>query len=215
MADEVFHQLRTDIITLRLIPGAKISEVEIAKKFGVSRQPVREAFARLSEINFLLIRPQMATRVRKISIPDIKDSRFIRTAVEVEVARRACASIASHDKDALSENLIEQRHIMKHGDFNQFQEVDYTFHQLICNAAGCGPAFRSIEETKSQVDRLCTLALQDIAGMAEIYDDHLQIFEALCARDEEEAVRLIRFHLARLDDTIAKAREYHRDYFED
>ena len=93
--------------------------------------------------------------------------------------------------------------------------MDYKFHELLCIAAGVGSAFKTIAETKSHVDRLCTLALQDIAGMGEIYQDHLQIFEALGARNAEAIVELMRFHLARLDDTISKAREYHQDYFED
>ena len=43
-AEEVFRQLKSDIISLRLTPGTKLSEVEVAKVYDVSRQPVREAF---------------------------------------------------------------------------------------------------------------------------------------------------------------------------
>jgi len=60
-ADGVFESLRNDIISLRLEPGTKLSEVEIAKQNDVSRQPVREAFIRLSNMNLLLVRPQRAT----------------------------------------------------------------------------------------------------------------------------------------------------------
>ena len=45
--DLVFDQLHDDIISMQLLPGTKLSEVEVAKRFGVSRQPVRDAINRL------------------------------------------------------------------------------------------------------------------------------------------------------------------------
>jgi DNA-binding GntR family transcriptional regulator len=49
-SDLVFDQLFDQITKLKLLPGTKISESEIAKAFGYSRQPVREAFTRLAGI---------------------------------------------------------------------------------------------------------------------------------------------------------------------
>ncbi|NNF77237.1 MAG: GntR family transcriptional regulator, partial [Rhizobiales bacterium] len=51
--DDVFEQLHSDIVTLKLKSGTKISEVEIAGQFNVSRQPVREAFTRLGSLRLL------------------------------------------------------------------------------------------------------------------------------------------------------------------
>lgn len=215
VAEDVFQYLRSEIIALRLEPGAKLSEVETAKQCSVSRQPVREAFLRLGEMNLLHIRPQMATRVRKISIREILDTRFIRTAVEIEVCRRACEIVTQDSLVDLQKNLDQQKYIIEFGNFDQFQELDYMFHELLCNAAGVGSAFKTIVETKSHVDRLCTLALQDMADMSEIYRDHVQIYEALVKGDADAIVNLMRFHLARLDETITQARKYHQDFFED
>ena len=47
--EEVFRLLRADIISMRLVPGTKISEVEVAKSCGVSRQPVRLSLIHISE----------------------------------------------------------------------------------------------------------------------------------------------------------------------
>ena len=90
VADMVFDELHRQILSLDLLPGTKISEVEIAKAMGISRQPVRDAFYRLSKIGFLIIRPQRATTVSKISLHAVLQARFIRTAIELETARVAC-----------------------------------------------------------------------------------------------------------------------------
>ena len=63
-ADDVFDQLHSQIVSLEMLPGTRISEVEIASQFKVSRQPVREAFIRLANLDLLLVRPQRATEVR-------------------------------------------------------------------------------------------------------------------------------------------------------
>ena len=67
VTDQVFDELQRQVMTLELAPGTRISEVEVAKTLDVSRQPVRDAFYRLSKLGFLVIRPQRATTVSLIS----------------------------------------------------------------------------------------------------------------------------------------------------
>ncbi len=214
-ADEVFERLRTDIVTLRLAPGTRLSEVEIARQSEVSRQPVREAFIRLSNMNLLLVRPQKATVVRKISVQEIENTRFIRTAVEIEVVRRACLVATLQSLRKIQKNLKDQRVAVNRNDSDEFHRLDYVFHYLICVAADCEPAHATIAEKKSHVDRLCMLSLATPEGMRELLDDHTSIYEALRGRNEDEIVRLTRLHLSRLDKTLEEARASHPDYFED
>ena len=108
-ADDVFERLRSDIVNLRLAPGSKLSEVEVAKQSDVSRQPVREAFIRLNNMNLVEVRPQKATLVRKISVREILNTRFIRTAIEVEVVRKACQAAEDEDLARIASNLKAQK----------------------------------------------------------------------------------------------------------
>ena len=214
-ADDVFERLRFDITNLHLVPGTKLSEVEIARQSDVSRQPVREAFIRLSNLNLLQVRPQKATLVRKISVRDILNTRFIRIAIEVEVVRRASQSANADNFLQIERNLAEQKKAVMAGDGSLFHELDYEFHRHLCVAANCEFAFDSIAENKSHVDRLCLLSLADAQGREDLYQDHSGIFRALKDGDETAIVKLTRLHLSRLDATLADARKNHPDYFED
>ena len=78
MADSIYTQLRTAILELRLLPGVGISEAEVARHLGVSRQPVREAFGRLARTGYLRVQPQRRTEVVKISVQEVRNARFIR-----------------------------------------------------------------------------------------------------------------------------------------
>src|ERR1051326_3034244 len=94
IAEQVFRTLRSSIVTLRLTPATALSEQDIADRLKVSRQPVREAFIKLSEIGLVRVLPQRGTFVTKISEKEVLDARFVREAVECAVARRASAGIA-------------------------------------------------------------------------------------------------------------------------
>ena len=213
--DDIFDQLYADITSLELKPGTKVSEIEIAKRFDVSRQPVREAFIRLSNMGLLQVRPQRATIVRKISLQEVSDSRFIRTAIEVEVAGAACAHFGDEHKNEFEENLAKQKLCVDQNDFMSFKVLDADFHRQLCYTARCEMAYRSISLGKAQVDRLCTLSLTRGTEFVQIYQDHVNMYELLKKGDADGLVALTRMHLSRLDSTIAEASASDEDFFED
>ena len=214
-AEEVFRKLKADIISLRLAPGIKLSEVEVARSYDVSRQPVREAFMRLGELNLLQIRPQRATQVRKISLQELRHTRFLRAAVEVEVVRVACQVASDENLALIQENLDQQKSAVANFDSASLHELDFHFHRLICIAADCLPAFKTISENKTHTERVCTLELSDATAMQEVLEGHVDIFEAVKEGDVETAVEKTRIHLRHLDDTLANASKKFPEFFEE
>lgn len=214
-AGDVFARMRADIVSLRLPPGTKLSEADVARRFDVSRQPVREAFIRLSNMNLVRIQPQRATIVRRISRSEILEARFIRTAVEIEIVRRACKTYKDSHEAAFASNLEQQLEAVSAMDLERFNALDYEFHRLICVAADSAFAFKTIAENKMYVDRLCMLVLSSKAGQQEIYDDHLNMFERLRAGDEDGLIAITRLHLSRLNETLDDAQRRNPTYFDD
>lgn len=211
--DEVFDGIYADIMSLTLKPGTKISEAEIAKQYNVSRHPIRDAFTRLSNLGLILIRPQRATVVRKISLQEVSNARFLRMAIELEVARAACANRTEEHLVALDANLEAQTKTVKTGDFNEFQIFDIEFHRLLCISADKEFAFHSISQTKTQIDRLCTISLSHKDGFTQAYEDHIKIIDCLKSADVASIIEITRAHMSRLDTTIVKAKLQNEDYF--
>ena len=85
----IYALLRHDIVTLRLRPGERLSENELADRFGTSRAPVREALIRLVEDGLIEVRPQRGSFVSPISLRAMERARFVREALEVAITRRA------------------------------------------------------------------------------------------------------------------------------
>lgn len=212
--DIVFDQLYEEISTLKLLPGTQMSEAEIAARMGVSRQPVRDAFNRLGNMGLLLIRPQRATRVRGFSLPAIENARFVRLAIELEVASRAAEQWQAKDGDSLRDIIDRQQAAIDAGQIEQFHVLDYDFHKAISDASGQPLAFAEMQRCKQVVDRLCVLSLGKADEMTAILRDHKAITEALVQRDVSAVRAAVKAHLSRLDVTIAEIHKTHSDFFE-
>ena len=213
-ADVVFEQLHAEIDSLAILPGTKISEADVARRFGVSRQPARDAFRRLHNLNLLEIRPQRATVVRRFSLAEIENTRFLRLAVELEVMDRACQIWDQARADALAGNLALQSEALALTDAGKFHELDYSFHKLICDMSGLPKAFETISECKRKVDRLCVLSLSNQESVSDVLGDHQAIADALMRRSSQDACDLTRLHVSRLDGTISEIHQTHTDYFQ-
>ncbi len=211
VADQVFAELHRQVLSLELPPGAKISEVDIAKALGVSRQPVRDAFYRMSKMGFLVIRPQRATTVSLISAEAVMRARFIRTALEVETVRAAAVSLTGVDIDALQTILDEQDKAVTAQDKPLFHRLDDRFHREICARAGKDFAWELIAENKGHMDRVRMLSLSFASRMA--WSDHVAILEALRRGNPDDAAASMRDHLGRIREQIDKIRAMNHSWF--
>ena len=203
----VFEHLRDEISSLKLLPGDKISEADIAAQFGISRQPVRDAFSRLENLDLLLIRPQRATEVKRFSMREIVKSRFVRASVESEVLRRAATECDAVGASQLDANLIQQAAIVEADDYDKFGELDYHFHETLCDIAKVDFAFEVIKQEKANVDRLCMLALSKENRMPQLLEDHQAITECVRDHDAEGAVAAGMRHLSRLEKNKEKTQK--------
>ena len=194
--DQVFQALYSAIITLELAPGAKVSEAEIARNLGVSRQPVRDAFYRLSELGFMRIRPQRATTVTHISKKALLDARFIRCALAVECLRAAIDRATEADLAQLDDLIAAQTAALAADNKIEFHRLDDSFHELICDIADHPKAWGIIHDQKVHLDRLRYLSLT--IGAQTALDDHIAIMDCIRKRDADQAEKELRKHLSRI-----------------
>jgi DNA-binding GntR family transcriptional regulator len=212
--DVVFDTLHEEIASLKLLPGSKLSEAEVSRRFGVSRQPVRDAFNRLANLDLMLIRPQKASEVRGFSMNRIAHARFVRLAVELEVAWRACAVWDDRRAGIIERNLERQQQAIDADQLEAFHAHDQEFHKLICELGGCPTAVKTIEECKQKVDRLCMLSLGRGSEATTLLKDHQKLARALEEGSIAKSTSVIRQHMGRLDDTITEIQREHSEYFE-
>lgn len=210
---QIVRLIHQRIIAGDLLPGARISETEIAVGYGVSRQPVREAFIKLAEEGLLEIRPQRGTYVRKISVPAVMDARFVREAIEADVVRFLAQSPDPALERELKSQIEAQKQVIA-TDVQNFVPLDDTFHRTLAEAAGRPFAWTVIDGLKSQMDRvrqLSSLRLQ----RDTLIEHHTAIAEAVGRGDVSGAEAAMRTHLREILKDLPVIQQSLPEYFEE
>lgn len=213
IAFRVVVALRDDIVSMALKPGDVISESDIAGRYGVSRQPVREAFIRLAQQGLLLIRPKRATVVKKISPDGVRQSRFIRESIEVEIIRRVASRPGTEAAEVLAKLILDQEAASAANDSRRFHKLDELFHRTLARLAGVEYAWQLIDDHKMQLDRVRYLTL-GVSSSQRAIAEHKQIAEAVARADVAGAEAAMRAHLGRAEVLLNQTIEDFPDYFE-
>jgi len=212
---QIYALLRHAIVTAKLVPGQCLSEKDMADRLGVSRQPVREAFIKLADAGLVEIRPQRGTFVMGISVRAVKNSRFVREAIEIAILEEIVGRVPPEFL-ALQRDVIErQRAAANATDFEAFFALDEAFHRGFTEAVGREHAWRVIEGDKAQWDRVRFLTLPKASPMLHLAHQHEAILDAVERRRLDEAKAAMRNHLREALKTLAVVVGEHPELFED
>jgi DNA-binding GntR family transcriptional regulator len=210
--DRAFDAIYAAVISVELPPGTKVSEIEFAKQLDVSRQPIRDAFFRLSNLGFLSIRPQRPTLITQISLQAIHDAVFTRIALEVECLRQAVLKNKPKLIDEMEAILAAQDTALSK-DVANFHALDEAFHELICNVAGHDHVWRLIRAQKGHLDRLRFLSLSQERRQV-VVTEHREILSAITGGSRFDAEVLLRAHISAIKDILPTIVARYPDYFE-
>lgn len=215
-APQVFDYLREKIITLELPPGTLISRQELQTLFGFSSTPIRDALLQLQDEKLVEIFPQHATVVSPISIKLARQAQFLRRSIEIEALKTVCAL---PDRKplvaALNGTLVRQRSLLAEGDLPAFDDVDRSFHALLCEAASVPDLWLMIRRQAGHIDRMRRMHLP-VPGKAEqVIRDHARVIAAIEAGDVVEAEAAMRDHLSRSLASTEEMRARLPHYFRD
>lgn len=215
IGNRVFEALRKAIVQLQLRPGNPLSEADIGRQLGVSRQPVREAFIKLAEIGLVEIRPQRGTFVRLISVREVQNARFLREAIEVAIARKAASQTTPERVRGLRSIVEEQRIAAREGDTVSFLRLDEAFHQALARSVDCEDAWRVLEGLKAQMDRVRYLSLPDATPLEIIIAQHQKIVDGVEGGSSEQAETAMRHHLSEILISLPKLAKERSEFFTD
>jgi DNA-binding GntR family transcriptional regulator len=203
-AERVYRALRRRIRELALPPGAPLRKEEIALEMGVSRAPVSEAIARLAEEALVDVFPQHGSFVAPIRAEDVRESLFIRTALEVEAIRRVTQMADPELLAQLEENLAAQAAALAEGDLATFYDLDEALHAAIFAALNAPRASRLLDAARAPLDRPRRLRLPDQGRPEATYAEHRRLVDAIASGDPEFAAAAMRAHLAQVARSVER-----------
>lgn len=203
-ADRVYRALRRRIRELALPPGAPLRKDELALEMGVSRAPVSEAIARLAEEALVDVFPQHGSFVAPIRPDDVRESLFIRTALEVEATRRVAQQADAALVAQLEANLAQQAEALARDDLVAFYDLDEALHATIFAALKAPRALRLLDAARAPLDRPRRLHLPDTGRPEATLAEHRRLIEAIAMGDPEYAAAAMRAHLTQVAKSVEK-----------
>ncbi len=219
LGDQVYKQLRDQIVYLQLQPGQMVYENEIAEKLSVSRTPVREAFRLLGSEQLIEIQPQRGTKVKLISVRKIEEARFIREHLEAGAFRLAAQlwneELARTYEEKLFDLLKQQQRAVEDQDAATLLKLDEDFHKLILTITGNRTLLQVIDHMRAHINRIRYLVLHELRHMERIVAEHHDILNAIRAGHEEQTVELLNRHFRELDRKLPELRAAFSHYFAD
>lgn len=198
-ADQVFVDLRHEIVGGDIAQGSKISEPELAKRFGVSRATLRDALNRLEACNLVERKANVGCRVVALSAERLIEVYQVRSVLEGLACRLAAEHMADEEiadiKALLNKHLTEQR--VKEGESYYQEAGDLDFHYRIIKGSKNQHLFNLLCNDLYQLVRMYRVQM-GMAGprVSKAFDEHLAIINAIENRDGELAELLMKRHIA-------------------
>lgn len=198
LADNLRQKLVSAIVDGSIPQGSKISEVELATRYGVSRGPLREAIRDLEGLRLVQRRPHAGVRVVSLNCAELQEVFTIREALEGMAARLAAENMSDEEIESLGELLtLHEAEIDKtDGEAYFRQQGDMDFHLRILQGSGNTQLYRLVGEELYQLIMMYRRqSSQRPARPTRALDEHKRIFSAIQARDGELAEMLMRRHI--------------------
>jgi DNA-binding GntR family transcriptional regulator len=198
LAEQLFRRLSDAIVSGELPPGAKLSEPVLARQYGVSRGPLREALHRLQERHLVTRASHVGARVAELSAETLTEIFMVREALEGMAARQAAENATPEDLAAL--RRAYGRHVtaaQEQGEGPVWRGVDEDFHVIIAKASRNPILIKLLCEDFYQLVRFYRTQLVHVRGRgARTVAEHRRILEAVEDRDGELAELQMRRHIA-------------------
>lgn len=203
-AQDIAHALRDEILNGSISPGQELRQEELAKRFQVSRIPIRDALNLLARDRLISLRPNRGGKVISLGAFELEEIYDLRIALETDALER---SFERFDKTALKKIVHQMRRCELEANTPDFPEADWRFHCALYAPSERPRQIAMIQELRN----LCQMhraAYTSLRGSEDRWsEDHRAIIDAVEQRDLQMAKSHLRAHLQEAGQHLRNALE--------
>jgi len=191
----VATELERMILDGELEPGAKLTEVALAARLGVSRGPLREAFRLLEEAGLVRTEKNRGVFVRAVPVDEAIEIFDMRAAMEELVGRRVAEKITPAEVKELRGVVEQMEQAVKAKDAHHYHLLNLRFHDRLVELAGNGKLTAIYRKLIKELSLFRRLNLAEATLMPVSANEHRQIVKAIASGDAELAGRAMFEHV--------------------
>ncbi len=192
------------IIEGRLKPGEHLTEIQLSKRFEISRSPIREALRILEQKGFVVNIPRKGNYVRTVTKNDILEVFSVRAVLEGFAARLSTSNLNQEDFDKLEFLVERMTESANKNDFKAFLDHHYNFHRTYIKASKNGFLTKTLEDILNQALWLHHAYVYMQHTHKYSLEKHIEILRAFKEREAKEAGRLVEEHILASIDPMVK-----------
>jgi len=206
--DDVYGRLREDLLSLRLIPGERLSERALERHLGVSRTPIREALLRLEEEG-LVRRGGSGLQVSPLDLDELLEAFEFREQLECQAARLACRRASPADLDRLQARLDAG---LSDASPQTWFEIGTDIHVMLAEISGNRFIHRAVRDAVTRIARARWLMASSEAGRLAAHREHSHIVSLIRQNRSDDAAEALAVHIRIVrDNLVAAMREGYRE----
>ena len=200
LAEDLRLQIADEIVRGQLGPGAALDEMELARRFRVSRTPVREAIRQLAASGLIEVRAHRGAVVAK---PD--EERLVGMFEAMAELEALCAGLAAERMTGAERRVLESAHeemraLIQVGDPQRFHEVNEAFHGAIYAGAHNTYLAELTLTTRVRVQPFRRAQFRNLGRLSKSHAEHDQVVTAIMRGDRAKAASLMHAHIATVRD---------------
>lgn len=194
--DMAYESIKRGILSGALVLGEVYSELKLAKRFGISRTPVREALLRLSTEKLIRFHPRKGMSINYFAGQDIESLFELRQAIEENIVRKIIKELTDQQIQELKDIVTEQEDCLNDGyDENRFLEIDRRFHLFLVEAGKNRFMVQTYDSIRDYMAIPAMKALVKPGRAHAVIKEHREIVKALTDKNLKGVREAIRKHL--------------------
>lgn len=195
-SDLVREKLEQLIVEGAFANGERLDEIKLAKRFAVSRTPLREAFQSLAASGLIDLQPRRGAFVRHPAFEEVIEMFEVMAELEAFCGRLASRRVTPELIERLTETVVECERAAEAGDGDGYYRTNEVFHFLIYEASGNRFLAREAGKLHRRLKPFRRMQLKVRGRMAQSLAEHRQILEALVEGSADAAAAVLRDHVA-------------------
>ncbi len=192
----VYDQLKESIIHGELKQGERLIIDKLAKRFGVSAIPIREALSMLSKEGLVIHTPHVGAHITPINYEELKENFIIRTELEGLATLYAADHLTDRDFKRLKKNMNLMRQVIENKEFSKIKAINREFHEIIHQACPFPKLYKMIYDLWDNIERVQSVFAHVLGPRRanSALREHGEILHALQQREGHIAQYLIKKH---------------------
>jgi DNA-binding GntR family transcriptional regulator len=186
--EQIADRIRADVLSGRLAEGTSLREQTLARQYGVSRAPVRDALLLLTQEGLLVAKPNCGVRVGSASSEEIQPLVVdLRRKIEVFALRKVFSKLTDADIDRLDETVQRLRIACENEDIAEVVHHDMALHRCILESTGNADLLAMWLPIVSRM----FLHYSRHRNIMESHREHAAVVDAIRRRDRKAAIEAL------------------------